>query len=80
MKRRTAEWWAKMIELKKRYCRKIKKQKKEHWQGWLTEILDKDIWLAAKYAKELGENAGPTKTPALKDSGGAGTSKPQSKS
>lgn len=59
-----------MIELKKRYRREIKKQKRDHWHGWLTEILDKDIWSAAKYATEPGKNAGPTKTPVMKDSGG----------
>ncbi len=79
MKRRTAEWWAETIELKKRYRREIKKQKKEHWQGWLMEILDKDIWSAAKYATEPGENAGPTKTPALKDSRGQVQVKPGAK-
>ncbi len=79
MKRRTTEWWMEMIDLKKWYCREIKKQKKEHWQGWLTEILDKDIWSAAKYAMEPGKNAGPTKTPALKDSGGQVQVNPRAK-
>ncbi len=80
MKRGTQEWWTEMIELKKRYRREIKKQKRDHWHGWLTEILDKDIWSAAKYATEPGKNAGPTKTPVMKDLRGAGTSKPRSKS
>ncbi|SJL18921.1 uncharacterized protein ARMOST_22523 [Armillaria ostoyae] len=70
LKRGTAEWWAKMMDLKKRYQREIKRQKKDHWQEWVTKILDRDIWSAAKYATEPGKSTGPTKTPVLKDSGG----------
>ncbi len=33
-------------------------------------MLDRDIWKAAKYATDPGEQMGPTKIPALTNSGG----------
>ncbi|KAK0460801.1 hypothetical protein IW261DRAFT_1349479, partial [Armillaria novae-zelandiae] len=42
-------------------------QKRGHWREWLSKIMDKDIWSAAKFVTDPGEQTGPSKMPALLD-------------
>lgn len=45
-------------EASKEYAKKIKSTKKEHWENWLLNALERDIWTANKYATDPSTDGG----------------------
>jgi hypothetical protein len=50
----------------KEYAELIKKSKKEHWENWLTNASERDVWTANKYATDPPTDGGRTRMPTLK--------------
>jgi hypothetical protein len=48
-----------------KYGNKIQKAKKEHWNNFLEEILNGDIWIASRYISSSGGDGGKTRIPTL---------------
>ena len=52
-------------EALKEYAKKIESTKKEHWENWLLNASEKDIWTANKYATDPPTDGGKTRIPTL---------------
>lgn len=52
-------------ESSKEYAKLIESTKKEHWEGWLTNASERDIWTANKYASDPPTDGGKTRIPTL---------------
>jgi len=53
-------------EASRDYAKLIETTKKEHWEGWLLNAADRDIWTANKYATDPPSDSGKTRIPTLK--------------
>jgi len=49
----------------KEYAKLIEKTKKEHWEAWLLNASERDIWTANKYATDPPTDGGRTRIPTL---------------
>jgi len=49
----------------KRYTKLIETTKKEHWEEWLTNASEKDVWTANKYATDPLSDGGKSRIPTL---------------
>ena len=45
-------------DLSKSYAKLIERMKKEHWENWLLNALERDIWTAKKYATDPPTDSG----------------------
>ena len=52
-------------ETTKKYAALIERTKKEHWEDWLTNASEKDIWTANKYATDPPTDGSRTRMPTL---------------
>lgn len=52
-------------ESSKDYAKLIKTTKKEHWENWLLNASEKDIWTANKYATDTPTDGSKTRMPTL---------------
>ena len=52
-------------EVSKEYTKLIDKSKKEHWEEWLLNASERDIWTANKYATDPPTDGGHTSMPNL---------------
>ena len=57
---------AKFKEIRKRYDRAIKYNKRHHWCNWLEKATDPDLWTANKYITAQASDRGKTRIPPLK--------------
>ncbi|PPQ81181.1 hypothetical protein CVT24_009472 [Panaeolus cyanescens] len=51
------------------YTQAIKDEKKRHWEEWLEELDDKEVWIAGKMVGSGGSDGGRTRVPTLKGEG-----------
>ena len=49
----------------RRYTKLIETTKKEHWEEWLTNAAERDIWTASKYATDPPSDGGKSRIPTL---------------
>jgi ribonuclease HI len=49
----------------KEYAKLIEKSKKAHWENWLLNASDRDLWTANKYATDPPTDGGRTRVPNL---------------
>ena len=52
-------------EATKVYAKAIETSKKEHWENWLLNASERDIWTANKYATDPPTDGGKTRIPTL---------------
>ena len=52
-------------EANKEYAALIEKTKKEHWEEWLLNASERDIWTANKYTTDPSTDGGRTRMPTL---------------
>ncbi|PPR07816.1 hypothetical protein CVT24_002896 [Panaeolus cyanescens] len=52
------------------YTQAIKEEKKRHWEEWLEELDDKEVWLAGRMVGGSGSDGGRTRVPSLRIEGG----------
>jgi hypothetical protein len=62
-------------EVSKEYAKLIDSAKKEHWESWLLNASERDIWTANKYATDPPTDGGRTRMPTLIISNPDGTSR-----
>ena len=51
------------------YAKLIETTKKTHWENWLTNALDRDLWTANKFAADSPTDGGRTRIPTLQRKG-----------
>ena len=51
--------------ISKKYAKLIEETKKQHWETWLLNTSERDIWTANKYATDPPTDSGRTRIPAL---------------
>ncbi|PPQ77570.1 hypothetical protein CVT24_005191, partial [Panaeolus cyanescens] len=49
-----------------RYTQAIKDEKRRHWEEWLEELDDKEVWIAGKMVGSGGSDGGKTRVPTLR--------------
>jgi len=59
-------------EIRKEYAKLIEKTKKEHWEAWLLNASERDIWTANKYATDPPTDGGRSRIPTLNYTGSNG--------
>ena len=59
-------------DITREYAKLIETTKKEHWEGWLLNASEKDIWTANKYATDPPSDGGKTRIPTLNYVNGEG--------
>ena len=52
-------------KIAKDYAKLIEKLKKDHWEEWLLNASEKDLWTANKYATDPPTDGGQTRMPTL---------------
>ena len=52
-------------DVSKRYANLIESTKKEHWEEWLTNASERDIWTANKYTTDPPSDGGKSRIPTL---------------
>jgi len=57
----------------KEYAKLIETSKKEHWENWLLNASERDIWTANKYATDPPTDGGKSRIPTLKHTRQDGT-------
>ena len=55
------------------YAKMIESTKKEHWENWLLNASERDMWTANKYATDPPTDGGKSRIPSLNYRGGDGT-------
>ncbi|THH16463.1 hypothetical protein EW146_g4189 [Bondarzewia mesenterica] len=53
-------------DIRNAYATEIQRTKKQHWEDWLEDAKEKDMWIANKYISSPAGDGGRTRVPSLK--------------
>ncbi|PPR06479.1 hypothetical protein CVT24_002565, partial [Panaeolus cyanescens] len=67
---RIGELERKFRRARNRYTQAIKEEKQRHWEEWLEELDDKEVWIAGKMVGSGGSDGGRTRVPTLRKEDG----------